>query len=125
MRQSSSTSPVTREALDGARATEILLLVTNLEHIGDIVDKNLIELARKKIKLQHRFSEEGARELAELHERVMYYLRLALGVFVSRDIKVARRLLDEKARIRELELAATERHFARLREGRDESTRRA
>ena len=115
---------ITRQALDdaeGARATEILLLVTNLEHIGDIVDKNLMEFARKKIKLQHRFSQEGTRELTELHERIMANLRVALGVFVSRDVKVARRLLDEKAKIRELELAATERHFARLREGRAES----
>jgi phosphate:Na+ symporter len=115
---------LTREALDdahGARATEILLLVTNLEHIGDVVDKNLMEFARKKIKLQLRLSESGARELAELHERILCNLHLALGVFISRDIKVARRLLDEKARIRELERAATERHFARLREGRAES----
>jgi len=40
---------------------------------------------------------------------------------MSRDVQIARRLLDEKVRIRELELAAAERHFARLREGRLES----
>jgi phosphate:Na+ symporter len=115
---------ITREALDdaqGARATEILSLVTNLEHVGDIIDKNLMEFARKKIKLQQKLSEEGAKELAELHRRIGGNLRLALGVFMSRDVQVARRLLDEKVRIRELELAAAERHFARLREGRLES----
>jgi phosphate:Na+ symporter len=115
---------ITREALDdaeGARATEILLLVTNLEHIGDIVDKNLMEFARKKIKLQQRLPEEDARELAELNDRILTNLRLALGVFMSRDAKIARRLLDEKARLRDFEIRATERHFARLREGRAES----
>jgi len=36
-------------------------------------------------------------------------------------LKSARRLLDEKARIRELELAASENHIARLKEGRIDS----
>src|SRR5580704_3450605 len=34
---------------DGKRYIEILTFTTNLEHIGDIVDKNLMELAAKKI----------------------------------------------------------------------------
>ena len=48
---------VTRESLDdreGRRAMEIISFAINLEHIGDIIDKNLMELAVKKIK--HKFS---------------------------------------------------------------------
>jgi phosphate:Na+ symporter len=44
---------VTRESLDdrdGRRAMEIISFSINLEHIGDIIDKNLMELAVKKIK---------------------------------------------------------------------------
>src|SRR5205085_127303 len=79
---------------------------TNLEHIGDIVDKNLMELAGKKIKHKRRFSEDGAAELTALHRRVLDNLKLALGVFISGDVKIARQLLDEKVAIRDAERAA-------------------
>jgi phosphate:Na+ symporter len=49
---------LTRESLDdreGARAMEIVAFAINLEHIGDIVDKNLMELAAKKIKHKYEF----------------------------------------------------------------------
>jgi Na+/phosphate symporter len=38
---------------EGRRATEIISFVINLEHIGDIIDKNLSEVAAKKIKRNH------------------------------------------------------------------------
>jgi len=55
------------------------------------------------------------------HQRTLDNLKLAFGVFMSGDIKVARKLLAEKAALREAELSAAENHLARLREGRPES----
>jgi phosphate:Na+ symporter len=115
---------VTRETLgpaEGRRAAEIIGFTTNLEHIGDIIDKNLMELAAKKIKHKSRFSEAGAAELEAFHARVVESLKLALGVFISGDVKIARQLLEEKVRIRDAERAAADNHLARLREGRIES----
>jgi len=115
---------VTRESLDdhnGRRAMEIISFAINLEHIGDIVDKNLMELAAKKIKRKLQFSKEGAAELEAFHRRVVDNLKLAFSVFMSGDMKMARRLLEEKAQLRDAELAAAESHLARLREGRPES----
>jgi phosphate:Na+ symporter len=54
---------LTRDSLDereGRRAMEIISFTINLEHIGDIIDKNLCELAVKKIKRRYQFSAEGA-----------------------------------------------------------------
>ena len=48
-------------------------------------------------------------------------MRLAFNVFTTRDIALARRLVAEKASIREAESRAADSHFARLREGRPES----
>jgi phosphate:Na+ symporter len=48
-------------------------------------------------------------------------LRIAFGVFMSGDVNEARKLLAEKSALRNAELAATERHLDRLREGRPES----
>ncbi|MGB3867284.1 MAG: PhoU domain-containing protein, partial [Xanthobacteraceae bacterium] len=115
---------LTRGSLDereGQRAMEIISFAINLEHIGDIVDKNLCELAIKKIKHRFQFSAEGAAELLEFHRQTMESLRIAFGVFMSGDVTEARKLLAEKAVLRSAELEATERHLERLREGRPES----
>ena len=106
---------------DGRRYVEILTFTTNLEHIGDIIDKNLMELAAKKIRNRYAFSAEGMAELRAFHARVLENLRLALNVFTTRDITLARRLVAEKASLREAESRAADSHFARLREGRTES----
>ena len=115
---------LTRGSLDereGKRAMEIISFAINLEHIGDIIDKNLSELATKKIKRRFQFSPEGAEELSAFHKRIMDSLRIAFGVFMSGDAGEARKLLAEKAALRNAELAATETHLDRLREGRPET----
>ncbi len=106
---------------DGKRYIEILTFTTNLEHIGDIVDKNLMELATKKIRNRYAFSPEGMAELRAFHALVLENLRLALNVFTTRDIMLARRLVAEKTAMREAEAKAADSHYARLREGRMES----
>ena len=115
---------LTRGSLDereGQRAMEIISFAINLEHIGDIIDKNLSELATKKIKHRLQFSAEGAEELSAFHKRTIDSLRIAFGVFMSGDANEARKLLTEKAALRAAELAAVERHLERLREGRPET----
>jgi len=115
---------VSREPLsagESRRAAEILALTTNLEHIGDIIDKSLLELAEKKSRLQLRFSREGWAEIAALHAHVVDNLQMALGVFMSGDVEIARRLIDEKVAVREAERQAAENHLGRLRAGRPES----
>jgi phosphate:Na+ symporter len=115
---------ITRESLDerdGRRATEIIAFTINLEHIGDIIDKNLTELAVKKIKHKYEFSKEGAAELESFHRRIIENLKLAFSVFISGDVRTARTLIEEKTQLRNLELAYAESHLARLREGRPES----
>jgi phosphate:Na+ symporter len=115
---------VTRDSLDdheGRRAMELVTFAINLEHIGDIIDKNLMQLAAKKIKRNLSFSQEGAAELEAMHQRVLADLKLAFGLLVSGDVKVARQLLGEKTTFREAEIAAAESHLSRLREDRPES----
>jgi phosphate:Na+ symporter len=90
---------LTRESLedeDGRRAMEIMFFAINFEHISDIIDKNLMELAIKKIKHRYSFSREGANELKEFHQRVLNNRRLGFSVLMSHDVKVARILIEEK-----------------------------
>lgn len=115
---------LTRGNLDereARRAMEIVSFAINLEHIGDIIDKNLCELATKKIKKNLQFSGEGADELTAFHKRILESLRIAFGVFMSGNPNEARKLIVEKSNLRSAELAAAERHLERLREGRSET----
>jgi phosphate:Na+ symporter len=115
---------LTRDSLDedeGRRAMEIVSFTINLEHIGDIIDKNLSEVALKKIKRRYQFSPEGAAELTDFHKRTLESLQAAFGIFMTGDIEAARRLLRAKTELRRAELEAADRHFERLREGRPET----
>jgi phosphate:Na+ symporter len=115
---------ITRDSLgerDGQRAMEIISFSINLEHVGDIIDKNLMELASKKIKQKLAFSKEGAAELSAFHQEVLNNLKLGFSAFISGDVAIARKLIAEKAELRSAEFAAAESHLARLREGRPES----
>jgi phosphate:Na+ symporter len=106
---------------DARRCSDILAFTINLEHVGDILDRSLRELAAKKIKQRLTFSEEGLREIAAMHERLLDNLHLATGVFMMGNMQAARALIAEKDRMRDLEQAATDNHLRRLREGRVQS----
>ena len=119
---------ITRDSLDdrdGHRAMEIVSFAINLEHVGDIIDKNLMDLANKKIRRGISFSDAGTAELVAFHQQVVDSLRLAVGIFMSGDIEVARRLVAAKAQLRETEFAAAERYLVRLREDPVESSEAA
>ena len=72
------------------RAMDILSFTANMEHIGDIVDGSLMDLAAKKIDLGAQFSEQGMAEIAALHETVSATFELAVNTFVSEDSDLAR-----------------------------------
>src|ERR1700731_3216022 len=89
---------LTRDSLDereGRRAMEIVSFAINHEHVGDIVDKNLCELAAKKIKRRYQFSSEGAAELTAFHRRIIESLQSAFGIFMTGDVEAAKKLLRE------------------------------
>ena len=102
------------------RIAEVFSFTTNLEHIGDITE-NLLELVDKKISKQLKFSDEGMAEICELHSKVATNLNLAMTIFMSGDIDVARQLISEKRVVNALERKGTENHMERLRQGRTES----
>ena len=111
---------MTQESLDPKEADrylQILTFATNLEHVGDIIDTSLMELAKKKIKHGERFSEEGWNEIKNFHAQVLQNMKLAQSLFLSEDPSLARILIDAKKTIREAEQATSSQHFDRLRKG--------
>jgi phosphate:Na+ symporter len=111
---------VTEEFMDkeeAAQYIQILTFATNLEHVGDVIDKNLMPLAMKRIRNQHSFSNEGFREIERIHGMVLESVRLSESVFMSGDRELARRLIEDKEKVRQAEIAASISHIERLREG--------
>ena len=111
---------MTRDSLDdrdGYRAMEIVSFAINLEHVGDIIDKNLMDLANKKIRRGLTFAPDAEADIVAFHQQVLESLRLAVGIFMSGDLNVARQLIAAKATLREAEHAAAEKYVQRLRDG--------
>ena len=102
---------------EAQRYVQVLTFSTNLEHVGDVIDKNLMPLALKKIKRQINFSEEGLKEIERVHTMVCESVDLAQSIFVSSDKDMARRLLQDKHDIRDLEITGMAKHIERLGEG--------
>ncbi len=109
--------PDTLNRDETTRVSEILSLAINLEHIGDIIDKNLMELAGKRIRQQMMFTPDMLAEIDEMHDRLREHLRLALAVFMFSDQDAARRLVAEKERFRAFEEAARGRHLGLIESG--------
>ena len=53
-------------------------------------------------------------EIVELHERLVDNLRLGMSVFLNGTVRDAQKLLEEKARFRDLERAYATTHLGRL-----------
>ena len=108
---------ISREALgeeESRRWTDIISFTINMEQIGDIVERVLIDIEDKKIRKGRSFSEAGMSEICELHARLVDNLRLGMSVFLNGSIRDAQKLLEEKARFRDLERAYASAHLTRL-----------
>jgi len=99
---------------DQRRITEILAFATNLEHAGDVVDKNLLGHAAKRLKRNLVLPAAQATEVSALIFRLVANVRAAAAVFMTEDVRAARLLVAEKEAFRDLEAEATEAHFAAI-----------
>ncbi|MEM9059284.1 MAG: Na/Pi cotransporter family protein [Pseudomonadota bacterium] len=105
-------------SLDQSRqAHSVISFSTNMEHIGDIVDRNIRRLADRKRKANLTFSEQGAAEIDEIYEHVRESMQLAVAAFMADDEEIAEQLIAKKRNFRDDEQAANHQHLERLREG--------
>ncbi|RJE82488.1 Na/Pi cotransporter family protein [Paracoccus onubensis] len=106
---------------DRRRSITILDYVINLEHVGDIIEMGLTASIRKKIGLQLRFSDAGYQELDAMFLMTMENLQMAQTIFMTRDVELARQLMEQKIEIRNRERQSAQRHLVRLRDGHQQS----
>lgn len=102
---------------DAQRYVQILTFSTNIEHVGDVIDKNLLPMLQKKIRNQYNFSPAGFKELEHIHKLVLESIQLAQSLFISGDRDSARRLVEGKEIIRRAEIDGMTTHIDRMRGG--------
>ncbi|ARQ11147.1 Na+/Pi-cotransporter protein [Rhizobium etli] len=117
-------SKLGREGLSDENARRSIIVIDyaiNLEHMGDIIEKGLLEQVSKKISLGLRFSDDGHQELRKLFDLTIDNLRVAQTIFVTRDFNLARQMMETKVEVRRMEKQSAEHHLERLRDGRADS----
>jgi phosphate:Na+ symporter len=100
---------------------ELLIRTNDLENIGDIVDKNILELVRKNIKKGYVFSKEGMAEINAFHIKVLELLELSTNYFNSRDQALHSKVLILHQTIEDMMIELSEQHVQRLHRGIKES----
>ena len=115
---------ISREALseeESRRWPDVVAFTINMEQIGDIIERVLQDIEDKKIRPNRRLSDAGFAEVCHLHERLLANLRLAMSVFLDGNVRDARRLLEEKARFRDLQFEYAANHLTRLQDNTPQS----
>ena len=103
--------------LDGESANEQmrqLRFLSEIEAIGDIVDKNLSEIVLKKVHGKIEFAEEDWLDLQSLYQKVRETMLIAETAFQTRDRKLAAQLRRHKEFLNRYHRELTDRHFSRL-----------
>jgi phosphate:Na+ symporter len=99
------------------REIVMLYIITDLEAIGDIIDKQLMRLARRKRRGQIVFSDEGWSDLVIYHGEVTAGLQQALAALAVQDTTIAAEFLVRKARLNQVKRDFHLRHLRRLHSG--------
>ena len=102
---------------DFNRCISLMNIVNDFEHIGDIIEKYIIDLAKGKSKISYDFSEKGWQELTDMHERICEITRMVSIALATNNLALAREVLDTQPELIKLEKHFRQRHIDRLREG--------
>jgi len=87
---------------ESKKSMNYIFIQKELESIGDIIDKNLMIMAKKMRKQDLAFSKYGGKELTELHGKVMENIGRMVTAFREDNITLAKEIaenysdLDEK-----------------------------
>jgi phosphate:Na+ symporter len=103
------------------RSMVVLEISRDLESIGDIIDRNIMPLAMKRINKGLTFSEEGMLEIISFHKKIIENFDTAISAFASNDRDLADRVLRSKEEIGTMERELVQAHLDRLRKGFQES----
>jgi phosphate:Na+ symporter len=110
---------LTREQAE--KQMELISLSNDVENIGDLVNRNILALARTMVKQGVTFSPQGWDEIRDFHAKVCENFDLALIAYATQDEEIARKVIRHRTTLIAIENQLKEKHIARLSQGTRES----
>lgn len=103
------------------KCVTILKIANEIEHIGDLISKNIMNYAEKKIKESYFFSKEGFSEIKKYHGIILSNIKEVKAALSIMDKDIARDLLRNQKKTESKLKKFRESHINRLKEGKRES----
>lgn len=100
---------------------KVMSFATDLESAADVIDNRIKTLAYKMYNLKVNFSDEGWKELKDLHTTVLNTSKMSLSSFQLQDMGLMQKVLALHKEIRAFETTLREAHLTRLTKGQRES----
>ncbi|GAN77022.1 sodium-dependent phosphate transporter [Acidisphaera rubrifaciens HS-AP3] len=114
--------PDAADEADERRLQQVLAFVGNLEAAADVLRHNVMTPSARRLKQGITLSVATRAEMAEVIRRLTEGLRLAAGILMSQDARLARQMVAEKDAFRALEQDATTDRLAALRGQREDAS---
>jgi phosphate:Na+ symporter len=99
----------------------LITLTADLETVGDIINRNILAMGRKKISQGLWFSEDGWLEVEDFFHKVIENFELAVAAFSTGDEELARKVQRHRIRLADIEDKLKQAHISRLHKGLKES----
>ena len=87
---------------------------TYIKTVGDVIDKSFCHQLLKQLLDPRPFQPQDEADLAEMHQRTMQRLELAIVVLTTRDRQAATRFLQEGDRLKAWCIEVQRAHYQRL-----------
>ncbi|MDR2616826.1 MAG: hypothetical protein LBC22_03320 [Endomicrobium sp.] len=85
-----------------------------MSEISEIIDRNLMHIAKKKVYSYVRFSDEGLKDIQNIYNLVYSNLTKVLSSFFLEDKALAKNVASSAIDVTNLETALKQKHIARL-----------
>lgn len=115
---------ISAEKLSDEQAQHQLALVSiasDLEEIGDIISKDMVQLAEKKGKWHRLFSDDGWQDLRNFQNKVVENFTLTISLLTEPSKEIADKIFRHEDHMNEVEQRLRQAHITRLNMGLKES----
>ena len=115
---------IARQGASEDQANEVygmISIANDIESIGDLIHRNMVQLIAKKRKLDVDFSDEGKEELMIYHQKVCRQINLLQEAFAERNLEKARKIMASERKYLDLEAQYRVKHLERILHDRKES----
>jgi phosphate:Na+ symporter len=99
------------------RELSLLHISTELEAIGDIIDRQLMRLARRKRRKQIALSQPEWEDIVAYHQEVLSLLQRVLAGLATQDVEIAEEVLAHRQYLNQIKREIHLRHLQQLSSG--------